>query len=191
MGIQGIKSALARSLGPALSRFASDTKGSISVEFVMMMPLLFWAYMSAYVFFDGYRLSTTNLKAAYTVSDLLSRETQVIDDDYIDTLVQLVKFLTQPDNEVDMRITLVSWNEDDNRYYVDWSESRGLGQPINNGTIHQFFDKLPVLYDGDRVIMMETRGYYDPDFNIGWDKKELYNLVVTRPRFAPQIVYSG
>ncbi|WP_428928463.1 TadE/TadG family type IV pilus assembly protein [Marinibacterium sp. SX1] len=174
-----------------LARFADDTRGSVSVEFLIMMPLLFWAYMAAYVFFDGYRTSTTNLKAAYTVSDMLSRETQVVDDEYIDTMVELVKFLTQPDNEVDMRITLVYWSEDDNRYYVDWSEDRGFGTIITNGSIAEFEDKLPVLYDGDRVILMETRGYYDPDFNIGWKTQELYNAVVTRPRFAPQIVYSG
>ena len=175
----------------ALANFRDDTSGAVTLEFVIMMPLLFWAYMSAYVFFDGYRLSTTNLKAAYTVSDLLSRETQTIDDDYIDAMRELVKFLTRPDNDIDIRITLVRWSDDDQRYYVDWSESRGLGQPVNNSTIQAFTGKLPVLFDGDRVILMETRGYYYPNFNIGMPTKELYNVVVTRPRYAPQIVYSG
>lgn len=175
----------------ALSQFRRDDRGSVSVEFVIMMPLLFWAYMAAYVYFDGYRLSTTNLKAAYTISDVLSRETNVVDDQYIDTLVELTKFLTRPDNEIDIRVTLVRWDGDDNRYYVDWSENRGFDGEVNDGTIYQFTDSLPVLYDGDRVIMMETRGLYRPDFNVGIGEQQLYNIVVTRPRFAPQIVYDG
>ena len=175
----------------ALSQFRRDDRGSVSVEFVIMMPLLFWAYMAAYVYFDGYRLSTTNLKAAYTISDVLSRETNVVDDQYIDKLVELTKFLTRPDNEIDIRVTLVRWDGDDNRYYVDWSENRGFDGEVNDGTIYQFTDSLPVLYDGDRVIMMETRGLYRPDFNVGIGEQQLYNIVVTRPRFAPQIVYDG
>lgn len=173
----------------ALTGFRRDDAGSVSVEFIIMMPLLFWAFMAAHVFFEGYKLSTTNLKAAYTISDVLSRETNVVDDEYIDTLVELTKFLTRPDNEIDIRVTLVRWDEDDNRYYVDWSENRGFDYAISNETIFNFTNSLPVLYDGDRVIMMETRGLYRPDFKVGIGEQELYNIVVTRPRFAPQIVF--
>ncbi|MEM8730704.1 MAG: pilus assembly protein [Pseudomonadota bacterium] len=182
---------LRRLLKTAIARFGQDTRGVVSLEFALMMPLLFWTFAASYVYFDGYRLSSTNLKAAYTVSDLLSRETEVIDDTYVETLVELVKFLTRPDNEIDIRLTLVHWNDANDRYYVDWSVSRGLGDEINDGTISEYMEHLPVLSDGDRVIMMETRGYYYPDFDIGMKKKELYNVVVTRPRFAPQIVYEG
>ena len=49
--------------------FIDDQSGNITVEFVLAMPILFWAFMACYVFFDGYRQSAANLKAAYTISD--------------------------------------------------------------------------------------------------------------------------
>lgn len=173
----------------ALKAFKQNEGGSITVEFIIMIPLLFWAFMASYVYFDGYRLSTTNLKAAYTVSDVLSRETDVVDDDYIDALVELIEFLSSPDDDVDMRVTIVTWSEDDERYYVDWSENRGFDGPVTNNNIDEFEDSLPVLYDGDRMIMMETRSLYEPDFSIGIEDQELYNIVFTRPRFVSNIAY--
>ena len=56
-----------------------DEKGSFSVEAILMFPMLVWAFMAMYVFFEGLRESNINLKATYTVADLLSRETDLID----------------------------------------------------------------------------------------------------------------
>ncbi len=172
-------------------RFGRDTRGVVSLEFAIMMPALFLALAGSYVFFDGYRQSTTNLKAAYTVSDLLSRETNVIDDQYVNTMVELLKFLTRPDDDISLRITQVHWDEDDLKYYVDWSTVRGFTAALDDNDIAQMVDRLPILIDGDRVLVVETRTYYEPDFNVGMDAKELYNFVVTRPRFAPQVVYQA
>ncbi|MGV6847698.1 MAG: TadE/TadG family type IV pilus assembly protein [Marinibacterium sp.] len=170
-------------------RFVRDTRGAVSLEFALMMPALFLTLAGSYVYFDGYRQSTTNLKAAYTVSDLLSRETNVIDNDYLDAMVDLLRFLTRPDDNISLRVTLIYWSDQDNRYYVDWSAKRGFSTVLTNNDMASLETKLPVLADGDRAILVETRTYYNPDFNVGMTQKELYNFVVTRPRFAPQIVY--
>lgn len=174
-----------------LKRFCGDTRGVVSLEFAIMMPALFLVLGGSYVYFDGYRQSTTNLKAAYTVSDLLSRETNVIDDTYVDTMVHLLKFLSQPDDDVSLRISQVRWSQDDGKYYADWSVKRGFGDVLDDTDIAALEDKLPVMTDGERVLLVETRTYYRPDFNVGLTDKELYNFVVTSPRFAPQVVYDA
>ena len=46
--------------------FWADTSGTVTLEFVLAMPILFWTFMASYVFFDGYRQSAVNLKAAYS-----------------------------------------------------------------------------------------------------------------------------
>ena len=43
---------LTRLLKSRFKRFAQDNSGSITVEFVLAMPILFWSFMAAYVFFD-------------------------------------------------------------------------------------------------------------------------------------------
>jgi Flp pilus assembly protein TadG len=181
-----IKSLIAR-----LKFFAADTRGSISVEFVLVMPILFWAFMATYVFFDGYRQSAVNLKAAYTISDLISRETEVITDDYVDSMYSLMQLLTRSTSSVSLRITVIRWDEGDDRYYVDWSTNRGYALNLSDATIGDIESKLPVMPDNERVILVETINTFVPLFNVGMDNKELSNFVFTRPRFAPQVLYSA
>ena len=177
-------------LAPLFRRFGTDTRGSVSVEFVMVMPLLFWAFMATYVFFDGYRQSAQNLKAAYSIADMISRETEAINDDYIDSMESVLQLMTRSETPLKLRVTVVRWDEDDDRYYVDWSESRDHGFERTNGTISDVEDKLPVMPDNERVILIETEAIYQPLFNIGLGDQELDNFVFTRPRFAPQVVWS-
>lgn len=177
-----IKTLIAR-----LKSFSAETRGSVSVEFVLVMPFLFWSFMAVYVYFDGYRQSAVNLKAAYTISDLISRETEVIDDTYVDSMYALLQILTRPTSPVSMRITVVRWDEDDDRYYVDWSANRGYNIDLTDATIGDIESKLPTMPDLERVILVETDNTFVPLFNVGMENKQLTNFVFTRPRFVDQV----
>lgn len=176
-----------------LYRFRDDARGAVSVEFVMMMPLLFWAHMAIYVFFDGYRQSTINLKAAYTIGDVISRETQPIDDEYLDTLYNMLQFLTRPRAQTGLRVTIVRFDAEDDRYYVDWSVGRGtfVNDIIDDNRIAELDDQLPTMPDQERVIFVETQNIFVPLFKVGLPEKPLENRIFTRPRFAPQVVWES
>ncbi|MFT7597013.1 MAG: Flp pilus assembly protein TadG [Paracoccaceae bacterium] len=174
-----------------LRTFATETRGSVSVEFVLVMPFLFWAFMATYVYFDGYRQSSVNLKAAYTISDLISRETNALNDDYIDAMHSLLKTMVRTRSEIRMRISVIRFDEDDDRYYVDWSENRGFLVARDNANIAEIKHRLPSMPDNERVILVETKNFFVPLFNIGMDKKLLSNFIFTRPRFAPQVVFES
>lgn len=174
-----------------LAAFWQDTRGNMSVEFVLAMPILFWTFMAVYVFFDGYRQSTVNLKSAYTISDLISRETDPINDEYITSMHELLKLMTRSRSEVKMRISVVRWDEGDDRYYVDWSENRGFDEELNDGNVAQVEEKLPDMPDTERVIVVETRNVFVPLYKVGLENINLDNFVFTRPRFAPQVVWES
>jgi hypothetical protein len=174
-----------------LRRFNSDTSGNVSVEFVLAMPFVFWAFMGVYVFFDGYRQSSVNLKAAYTISDLISRETTELNDNYIDSMQSLLQVMTRATSSVKMRVSVLRWDQDEERYYVDWSENRGYPAVHTDQTVQQIEDDLPIMPDNERVILVETRNVFVPLFNVGMENKNLDNFVFTRPRFAPQVAYEG
>lgn len=89
--------------------------------------------------FDGYRQSAQNLKAAYAISDILSRETQTINDSYMGDLAE----------------------------------------------------RLPVMPDGERVILVETSNEWVPAFNVGFETTLLDNFNFTSPRFAPQLCWES
>jgi len=174
-----------------LKAFAADTRGSVSVEFVLVMPALFWVFMMSYVYFDGYRQSSLNLKATYTISDLISRETETINTAYVDSMYELMKLLIRSDSPVQMRISVIRWDEDDARYYVLWSTNRGYGLNLSNDTISDLKDKLPVMPNNEQVILVETINTYIPPFEVGMSERNLQNFVFTRPRFGPQVLYEA
>ena len=182
-----------RRLAPAWTRFVAGERGSVTVEFVIMKPLIFWAFMALFVFFDGYRQSSINLKAAYTISDILSRETDVVDDEYIDTMQSLFKFLTRDGSEASLRVSVVRWDNNDERYYVDWSQVRDWSGETawTDGSISQIESRLPVMAHMQRAILVETRNTYSPIFKVGLGEQELKNFVFSSPRFAPQVVWGS
>ena len=180
-----------RSFINRLYDFTQDTRGNVTVEFVLAMPMIFWAFMGINVFFDGYRQSSVNLKAAYTISDLLSRETIEINDTYVDSMFSLLQVLTRTNSVVELRISVLSWDESDGVHHVDWSESRSYGDPLNDASVALMTDKLPVMPDNERVILVETRNIFVPIFNVGMEDKTLENFVFSRPRFAPQLVFDN
>lgn len=171
--------------------FWEDTSGVVTLEFALAMPILFWSFMASYVFFDGYRQSTVNLKAAYTISDLISRETETIDNNYIDSMVNLMEMMTRTPSDVDLRVSVIRWDEDDDRYYLDWSANRGFLNELTNNNIGDIEDKLPTMPDNERVILVESRNTFVPLFNVGLDDIYLDNFVFTRPRFVSQVVFEG
>ena len=175
-----------------LTAFRKDTGGNMSVEFVLMMPMLFLTFMCTYVFFDGYRQSTVNLKAAYTISDLISRETNPVTDEYIDSMHNLLQMMTRDGSATRLRVSVVKWDTGDDKYYLDWSEARGTGMaPMTNNDLLLIEDKLPLMPDNERVIVVETTNTFVPLYGIGMKNIELENFVFTRPRFAPQVIFDN
>ena len=170
-----------------LGAFWRDTSGNVTIEFVLAMPILFWTFMASYVFFDGYRQSSMNLKAAYTISDLISRETESINNDYIDSMVEVMKLMTRATSDVDMRISVIRWDDSDDRYYLDWSANRGYPNELTNDNISNIAEQLPVMPDNERVILVETNNTFVPLFDVGLDNIQLENFVFTRPRFVAQV----
>ncbi|MBQ4826258.1 pilus assembly protein [Leisingera sp. HS039] len=177
--------------GPA-RRFLTGTRGNVSVEFAIYLPLLLGMFTAVYTFFDAFRQESINLKAAYTVSDLISRETNALNDNYIDSMHALATELVRGDTSLSTRISVVRWDEDDQRYYVDWSKVRGSAfQEWADGSINTVKEKLPTMPDQERVILVETWNEIHPAFNIGIPLMDLQNFVFTRPRFAPLVAFEG
>ena len=108
-----------------LRGFRDDQRGIVAVESIIVLPLLFWSLMAMYAFFDAYRQAGMNVKAAYTIGDLLSRETNYITPEYLETTHQLFDLMTRSNSESKMRVTVVKWNEDKGSYDhgpIDWDE---------------------------------------------------------------------
>jgi len=182
---------LKNQLPPFLRRFCRDQRASISLEAVLLFPLLVWAYVATFVFFDAFRAQNTTLKAAYTLSDMLSRETDPVTQDYLDGLNTVFDYLTFTPNPTWIRVTVITWDEADDRFEVLWSETTKSNPKWTTATLQTIADQIPAMSNGDRSILVETTMRYRPAFRISFGEIDFENFVVTSPRFAPQLLWSN
>ncbi|WP_418592978.1 TadE/TadG family type IV pilus assembly protein [Ponticoccus sp. (in: a-proteobacteria)] len=180
-----------RVISSRLGRFARREDGTIAVETVLWVPLLLTVLASTFSLHDAFRYKSLNVKAAYTISDALSRETDPIDYAYLDGMVDVMEFLTRSDGPYSLRVTLVRYNDTDGTYVSEWSRTRGAFDALGNRDLEDLYEKLPNMLHNERVIVVETETEYNPPFAVpGLNEARLfYNFGFTRPRFAPKIVW--
>lgn len=175
-----------------LRRFARRDEGTIAVETMLWVPLLLSVLAATFSLHDAFRYKSLNVKAAYTISDALSRETDPIDNAYLDGMVQVMEFLTRSDGPYSLRVTLVRYNETEDRYIAEWSKTRGQFDTMGERDLTNLYDKLPTMLHNERVIVVETESQYSPPFEVAGlsETRLFYNFGFTRPRFAPKIVWA-
>lgn len=176
-----------------LKRGLRDERGSFSVEAILMFPLLTWAFVAMFVFFEGLRESNINLKAAYTISDLLSREVEdEIGDDDIAGMHAIYTWLSRSKHPVEMRVTVVRYDEATDSHNKVWSEGVNGRDDLAQEDIATIVSPhVPIMAHASIAIVVETWATYDPIMDIGLTDTELYNIVVTAPRFSGELVYEG
>lgn len=189
---------MTRSPVARLRAFVAHETGGVSVETVIIFPLLLWAYAAMFIYWDAFKAQNVNLKATYTIADMISREDSdpPIIPDYIDGMNDLYAYLIRSDEGNDVRVSVVDFVADPldpaapASMCLRWSHATGsyLGHP----DVTPLEDDLPILPGGSQLIVVETRMTWSPPFNfqlepIGLDTRDMVNLVFTSPRFVPQV----
>lgn len=172
--------------------FLQDTKGTASVEAAIIFPVVFWAYAAMFTYFEAYRAQAVAEKTAYTISDMISRETLAITPQYMTNARKIYMDLSgQSSDETALRVTLLRWDGNNNKFNVDWSQRRGDIPKLRNRDVNEYDDLLPTLINNERIILVETASDYDPAFSVGLAPRVIETFVYTRPRYAPQIVWDA
>lgn len=193
-----------------LRRFGRDERGVLMAEAVIMLPLLIWAYLALFVYWDAYRTLNTTQKAAYTISDMISREmnTTSLTPAYITGMRDMMEYLMDSNQTVRLRVSSLTWSDSKKRYEVDWSVSPSQAFTVltTSNLTTATTSRVPKLADGDRVIVVETEIDYRPAFNsvggvldvgldspitIGLTDTVMDQFIVTRPRFVPRLCMTG
>ncbi len=177
-------------LWKVLRDFRQREDGAITIESVLILPMLFWAVFASYTFYDSYRQGSRNIKAAYAVADVISRERNNIDAAYVDTLQELMEIMVATRAPISMRVAYLNYNADDDEHNVFWSCVRGTNYTNwDDATITQIKAALPNMPNNGKMIVVETRNLYRPPFNIGFtiDAFDMGNFVFTHPRVFDNI----
>ncbi|WP_143089864.1 TadE/TadG family type IV pilus assembly protein [Tropicimonas isoalkanivorans] len=159
----------------------------MSVETVIILPILCFVYIAGVVWFDAFRTQYTNLSAIYAISDMVSREQNGIDQDYFEGLHSVYQFLTNGAHPTQLRLSIVECTKDctssDSRELaVCWSTGTAGRPPLEDTDIAKMEDRIPYFAKGDQTIVTETFMAYTPLFNIGMGPRVFKNEIFTRPR---------
>lgn len=172
-----------------IQAFRRENRGSVSVEFMLILPLLFWWYAASFAFYDAFRAHNVSVKTSYMIGDILSRQT-TIDNDYLDGMETFLKYLTHINTDVWLRVSSVKYTTQDG-YTIVWSYSTGEALGLTTSELYSREvdeDYLPLMASGETVILAETYVPYDPTYSVGLFSRTWSNVVVTRPRFTSQLV---
>ena len=129
-----------------LRRFGGETRGSASVELVIVLPLLLWALAATAVFFDGFKARYKAEAAAQTVADILSRETQMFTPEYVDGLNEVFDFLADSSFPTRLRVSSLIWDSVAGRPRLQWSYG-------TNGLAALPTDTFELLQNGDTASL--------------------------------------
>ena len=178
---------LVNSLPRQVRRFLHREDGTVIAEALIVLPVLLWAYIGLFVYWDCFRSLNTVQKATYTVSDMLSREETGIQSSYIEGLHKVLDYLIDKDQHATMRVTSVTWSDTNQQFEVHWSRTTdGAIMPeLTTGTLQDYAGHIPLMTPGDYVVIVEVQVPYKPAFNIGLTDQVFSEFIVTRPRFLP------
>jgi Flp pilus assembly protein TadG len=186
-------------LKTSIRDFQRDERGVLLAETLMMMPMLIWGFLALFVYWDVFRTVNVTQKAAYSISDLLSRQV-IVNTQFIDGLQGVLTFLTPNVPQSRMRITSLemdegtnlqpdTWDADD-QYVLLFSRSPGSAEPAHTqASIQAMEPMIPNLQDLESVIVVETWVDFEPRFNtgilnfaVGVGDQTFTQFIVTRPR---------
>lgn len=178
-----------RALSQRLSRFRRSRRGAASVEAMLVFPLLFWVYAGSFVYFEAFRSYNVTVKASYTIGDILSRWTHVNDTD-MEGMSNLLRHLVQmPGGDTSLRVSSIEYFNGD--HLITWSWASNPGQELTPARLATLMDYIPQMASGDTVIVTETIVPFRPGMRVGLQDRDWRNVVVTRPRFAGQLAWTG
>ncbi|MFW2588991.1 TadE/TadG family type IV pilus assembly protein [Sagittula sp. SSi028] len=180
-----------------LRRFSSAEEGYISVEAVIVLPVMLWLFGVGWVYFDAFRQQSVNQKANYVIGDMISRETDGVSGQYISNTYNLLTMLTKSSGDyTDLRVAVVQYDEDSDTWSVVWSRQRGgtmsgRENRLTDADLADYADRLPPAMDNQQLVIVETWEDWAPTFNVGIGDFEIRTYSFTSPRYAPQIPFSN
>ena len=154
-----------------MTRLRDDTSGTIVVEMVITLPLLLWALMATFEFFEVFRYKSIRDKATYVIADMISREKPQpgwVDGTYMDNSLRLFNDIVTDRGVNQIRVTIIRYRESEG-YTVQWSEPRPTGSmpKLTDADIQADLARIPNMNDGDELILVDATSTYIPNFNVG------------------------
>jgi hypothetical protein len=172
--------------------FLGDEGGSISIEFMVVFPLLLFLAISGLGFWDAFQSNSKTAKVAYAVSDIMSRH-DVVDATDMAYLYGVQDKMLSPDlDRRSLRISSICFEDGIHRVLWSYSASSNDIVPLGALTDEEIpVQIMPAMVPQDSVILTEVAVRWQPHFlNIGLSSRTWRSELVSRPRFVKIIPHT-
>ncbi|WP_371171035.1 TadE/TadG family type IV pilus assembly protein [Aliiroseovarius sp. 2305UL8-7] len=185
--------------------FSGAETGTVTVESVMILPLLFFGVMATFGYFDAYRKQSLALKANYAVADFLSRNYKFTPTT-LAGLDDLFQYMSKTGDSSWVRVTIVECPTDKTLAQCNDAEPRQLelwGNQTSGTatgivehsvtTMREFLGPhIPKMYVGEKLFIVESVAKYKPLFPGRWTgiySRDFEHIVVTGTREYDDLCY--
>lgn len=179
-------------LGQLARRYLRRDEGTVAVEGIIVAPMLIFALMFCYTYFAAFQAKSAANRANYMISDYVSRQTDTIDPTFMAGLGDVYRFLNN-DGDISLRISSVKFVVDpvtsEESHELVWSYAEGKYEALTNETIAAIEARIPLLANGEEVVVVETERGWMPFFRVGLSELAFADIVTTKPRFTSQVIY--
>ena len=176
-----------------LTAYKNDENGATFLEFMIVIPLIFFWLAAGFVFFDVFSASIQSKRSTYTITDSLSRQSEV-GADFLNRMHSVFQAMVNQGGENSgMRISVIE-NIGSHKTVV-WSVAEGrFDDVLYNGDIVEgpsdakINAYVPILDVGGQMVMVETYRKYKPLFDwVGISERNLESVAVAYVRNSPKL----
>ncbi len=166
------------------ARFWSDRRGLAGVEFALLLPFLMLLFLGTITLFQLYRESRQLDQATSTMSDFVTRQTEVDDAFLTNGVGTRMRALLGADAD-DFHYQVESVRKEDGRFVVEWAYPRAEGSLLAARPPDR---NLPLVAEGDTLILLRTALKRDFLFEtLGVGSFTHRSVLAARPRFTQHI----
>ncbi len=170
-----------------IHQFWRSEDGSQSIEAMLMIPIYVWCFLATYVFFDAYRLQSVNAKVGYTIGDIMSRQTNAITPEFMDSMHFLQQSMTNVRTPARLRVAAFRYDAGTDALELIWSEGRGT-TGLSQSRLNTMRSAIPEMADDEWGVLVQTSVDYDPVYAAGITYTSFTDFVVQSLRVA-QLCY--
>lgn len=175
-----------------LKSLRRSDQGTAAVELIAAVPMFALIIGLTTTSYGYFKASSRDAKAAYAMADAISRETRNINPAFMTTLRQMHSFITDSDDGVGFRISVVDYSPYKKDYRIRWSRKRKDGPiEIPDASLERLRPNLPKLANFESILVLETFLNHQPfKSDVGLKPVTFRHVAISRPRNGPQICWS-
>jgi Flp pilus assembly protein TadG len=165
-----------------LAKFKADETASLTMEFVLILPLLMTWFIGSILCFDAFNSKATAQRTSHPIADIISRQTET-SNTFIDLLLVVQSRMMPREQIGTVRISSIRKDAAGDLELLWTHSSDGTSIPLVIGDIPLAI--IPEMANNESILLIDTTVPFVPISDwVGFTATEWENRVAIKARFV-------